>query len=392
MKVLIYLPEEKLAPAGGPLAVGYYYHQEIEKNKDVEVEFITAKEAHVNAVAKNVVSHLPSWINQIHRSIRKVAFINNYFKHSKDDGIDYNQYDAIHFHQTGDMYEVRNKLAEYKGLVILQSHSPMPWYQEQMEKVPSWARFVIKDYKKKFEDIDRYAFERADYLVFPCKEAEEPYEICWPYFNDFKRCNSHKFKYVLTGINSSYAKQDRQTILDKYCIPSNSFVISYIGRHNKVKGFDILKDICSIYFEKNHNAYVISAGKEAPISRLDHERWKEIGFTKDPHSIISASDVFILPNRMTYFDIVMIEILSLGKIVIASRTGGNRYFEGKAEGVLLYNTIDEAAKLLEKVNMMSVEERNKLEASNKLFFENYLTSKEMYRSYKTLLANIFMRQ
>lgn len=60
---------------------------------------------------------------------------------------------------------------------------------------------------------------------------------------------------------------------------------------------------------------------------LKDSRWKEVGWTNDSQSIIAASDVFVLPNRETYFDIIMLEVLSCGKIVIASRTGGNKYFE-----------------------------------------------------------------
>lgn len=44
MKVLIYLEEEKLAPKGGPYAVGYYYRKEMEKRKDNTLEF-----THVNS-------------------------------------------------------------------------------------------------------------------------------------------------------------------------------------------------------------------------------------------------------------------------------------------------------------------------------------------------------
>lgn len=33
MKVLVYLPEEKLAPKGGPFAVGYYYYEEMKRRE-----------------------------------------------------------------------------------------------------------------------------------------------------------------------------------------------------------------------------------------------------------------------------------------------------------------------------------------------------------------------
>lgn len=99
--------------------------------------------------------------------------------------------------------------------------------------------------------------------------------------------------------------------------------------------------------------------------------------------------MFVLPNRETYFDLVMLEVLSLGKIVVASRTGGNKYFEKmNVNGVLLYDTIDEAVEILEEINKMDLITRNKLEKSNLEFFEKNLTSSVMYENYKKMLQTI----
>ena len=48
---------------------------------------------------------------------------------------------------------------------------------------------------------------------------------------------------------------------------------------------------------------------------MDRSSW-----TNDPHSLINASDMFILPNKETYFDLIMLEVLSMGKIVLATNT------------------------------------------------------------------------
>lgn len=122
---------------------------------------------------------------------------------------------------------------------------------------------------------------------------------------------------------------------------------------------------------------------------LENPSWIEIGFTKDPYSLISAGDVFVLPNNETYFDLVMIEVLSLGKIVIASRTGGNKYYEkAGAKGVFLYDTLAEAEELVDKVKAMSKEERKKLEKENRCFYEKYLTSTVFYENYKKMVNEV----
>jgi glycosyltransferase involved in cell wall biosynthesis len=102
-----------------------------------------------------------------------------------------------------------------------------------------------------------------------------------------------------------------------------------------------------------------------------------------------SSDVFVLPNKETYFDIVMLEVLSLGKIVVASNTGGNKYFKKiNAEGIFLYNTIDEAVSLLNRVMDMPHEEKNRLEQFNKRLFNEKFTGEIFCNNYIELLNEL----
>ena len=229
----------------------------------------------------------------------------------------------------------------------------------------------------------------ADYVVFPCPDAEEPYYNNWKDYSDIKEARKDHFKYVLTGISQREAKVSKSEIRKKYNITNDEFVIVYVGRHNEVKGYGKLKELGKNILEKNRDIKFLIAGREGPLTRLENPSWIEIGFTKDPYSLISAGDVFVLPNNETYFDLVMIEVLSLGKIVIASRTGGNKYYEkAGAKGVFLYDTLAEAEELVDKVKAMSKEERKKLEKENRCFYEKYLTSTVFYENYKKMVNEV----
>lgn len=392
MKVLVYLPEEKLTPKGGPLSVGYYYNEEMKRRNEHTLEFnhIIQSHEHAHQKGRAITTRLPKWFNNVHRTIRGIINKSKFLKGKiVAPRRDFSEYDIIHFHECSDLYLERDNLKDYKGIVILQSHSPLPWSQEQCKDISPWYRRLIPKMEEKYDAIDRYCFEKADYVIFPCEEAEEPYIANWAFFKIFKSQNAHKFRYVLTGIMPANAKISRQEILAKYNIPNEDFVISYVGRHNTVKGYDLLKKIASKYLEIDNNSWVISAGNEAPFTRLKHPRWKEIGFTNDPHSLIAASDVFVLPNRVTYFDIVMIEILSLGKIVIASRTGGNKFFEKQGvEGILLYDSIEEAVDLLSRVKNLTSEEKLRLGQANKDFYNKMLSNSAMYDNYIKLLKTL----
>ena len=377
--VLVYISEDKLAPKGGPAAVCYYYQQEQKKQGDHFFEFLPCHKAEGE---NNESKHLRI-IDDLHSL---GAALKMMLLKPRKVKIDMSSYDIIHFHSTDALYQARTSLESFKGIVILQSHSPEPRGREMFASLPKWIRMMFPFLKRGYEQMDRYAFEHADYILFPCSDAEEPYFHVWPYYKKIHVTKKNSYRYVLTGIPEAKANRTREQVLEELNIPKSSFIISYVGRHNQIKGYDLFKKIGGEYIKQDESAWVVCAGKETPIKGLIHERWKEVGWTTDPHSYIGASDVFVLPNRETYFDIIMMELLSLGKIVIASNTGGNKWFSAhKCQGVFLYNSIDEAISLIKKVRNLTKEERKRLEEANQKFYRENLTVECMYNSYIKLL-------
>jgi glycosyltransferase involved in cell wall biosynthesis len=392
---LIFATKEGLAPKGGPSAVCYYYSQELDKRGTQDFSFIPSTEKKQNQnlhdLEKRYLSKLPEWLVGLYNDLKAIVKYNKMLggKYPISE-FDYAGYDIVHFHDVRQLYTRRYELENYKGIVVLQSHTPQPTGHELFNSIPAKIRFFIPNLRNRLKEMDRYAFERADYIIFPCPDAEEPYYNDWPEYKEIHDRKIRRYKYVLTGIPASTPKRSRNEVFNELSIPKENFVISYVGRHNEVKGYDNLKQIGSKFLNANNNTWVVCAGKEESLKRLDHDHWIEIGWTTDAHSYISASDVFVLPNKETYFDIVMLEVLSLGKIVVASRTGGNKYFEkAGCEGVLLYDTIDEAVNLLGKVKNMTIEEREKLGKKNYEFYLKHNTVSSMYDSYVETLHEIY---
>lgn len=393
-KTLVFMRKGMLKPAGGPAAVCYYYNQELERRKGSSFEFLDFPEANTSLHDKEekMASKIPKWLIDFYYYIKDIYKINKLLggRYPIIPFDDYNNYEIVHFHDTRTMYERRYELANYKGIVVLQSHSPQPLGHELYNVIPSSVRFFVPFIKKRFEKMDRYAFERADYIVFPCEEAEEPYYHNWPYYKHIHNSKQGHYRYVLTGIPECTPRRQKSSVLEELKLSEKNFLISYVGRHNEVKGFDLLKRIGEKFLSQDNDARIVCAGKEEPLKGLNNNHWIEIGWTNDAHSYISASDVFILPNRETYFDIVMIEVLSLGKIVIASRTGGNKYFEKAAcKGVFLYDTVDEAVDIIKNIKQMTTEDREALGAANKEFYKKHLSVSSMYDQYVATLEDIY---
>ena len=386
--ILVYIQTSMLAPRGGKLGYNYCLKSQLDKMGIKNIHYIDSKKTFAQSANDKIKSMDESWRKQFLVTAKSIY---NKFRTlygcSHRSLVDLSSYDIVHFHSTLDMYRVRDSLKSYTGIVVLTSHTPTIQSQEIYDALTNWEKMHMNWLYKNLIRIDDYGFRRADFIIFPCPDAEEPYYKNWPEYVKIKQEKRDCYRYLLTGTEARYAKLSRTEVCKQFDIPENAFIISYVGRHNEIKGYDTLKLLGERMLEKYPNAYFLIAGREDPLSGLEHPRWIEVGWTSDPHSLIAASDVFILPNKETYFDLVMLEVLSLGKIVIASNTGGNKYFKSiGAEGIFTYTTLEEAEELVQKVYAMGEEEKLVREQGNKRLF-NQQFSLEMFANNYVKLIN-----
>lgn len=377
---LIYFPEDKLKPSGGPAGYLYNLKQELTKLGNTQIAFLPAEKVIISK--DKLKGALPKRLVEFRKALRFTRM----YREKQTPPVDLNLYDTVHFHRTDDLYRCKEALDNYRGRVILTSHTPCARFQELIDMLNPTDAKLMKKKLQTLKVIDEYAFKRADYIVFPCEEAEEPYYHTW---NDYSEIREpEKYIYLPTGINPCSAKVTRDEIRKKYNIPANAFVISYVGRHNEIKGYDIVKEIGN-RFLNNSSVYFLIAGKEEPLKGLDNPRWIEVGWTNDPHSIIAAADMFILPNRETYFDLIMLEVLSLGQIVVASKTGGNKFFERfDSDGIRLYENISEACTIITELMKSDKTRLSKMKEDNKKVFLEEFTVTKFAREYVEVIQAI----
>lgn len=228
-----------------------------------------------------------------------------------------------HFHTTT-TFNHAIKLLNLNNINILMTHSPQPTYLELRDALLV-GKLSNKEQEKKVnkqKKVDIFSLKNADCVIFPCKEALSPYEAFFKEINfDYS-----KLRYVLTGVEPLLYNSNKNKFCKKNDIPLDKKIISYIGRKNKIKGFDKFLDLVK-RFENREDILFICAG--VGIDTPSFKNLVDFGWTNDPGSIINASDFVIVPNRDTYFDINMIQILSIGTPVITTPTGGNRWFLDK---------------------------------------------------------------
>ena len=126
-KVLIYMPEDLLAPVGGPRGYLYNLKQEIDRRGIINIYFLPPSEK------SKIV--LPSFLSGIWNSLSYTfSLYKGLYGNNHSAQIDLNEFDIIHFHDTWRMFISQDSLKTYKGKVVLTSHSPTilskEWHDE----------------------------------------------------------------------------------------------------------------------------------------------------------------------------------------------------------------------------------------------------------------------
>lgn len=383
-KVLIWYKSELLKRNGGPSTYLYNLKQYADQH-NLSIDFLSEMNLGDDKIYQETESNsTQSILYKIYNIVIPIFIRNiywgnvNLFKYLKDcnilnnqlyNQIDINQYDIIHFHTVKEFYKTVPLFTNYRGKVALTIHSPVPYYVELVQNFLDRKIFSLPFLIKKLRKIDEYAINKADVIIIPTEYSFESYSTYWKEFNYI--INEKKMAYVLTGIPEEEIQTDKITIRKELSIPDNALMLLYVGRHNRFKGYDILKKIGNEILNKYSDVHIVVCGKEAPLKGLNHERWKEVGWTDDPHSYINACDIFILPNKDTFFDLILLEVMSLGKTVMLSNTGGNKHFYDLNNSSMCFFNYHSINNILNTFDNL-YNQKSKLEMFSKVNYENYI--------------------
>lgn len=384
MKVLIYSKKNSLQPIGGPIGYLYNLSYGLKKIKDNEIYFLESAKKGPSFKSK-IKNQIPSNVWGALQLAKEI--LGTIVSDGKEYGHSFNEYDAVHFHSTADLYKNRELLKNYTGKIILTSHTPEAPYLEKRDlmKAKKLPKNIILKISKKLKKIDIYSFMRATDIIFPCKEAVEPYLNTFEFFrNNYKKLEK-KITYLPTGIIS-----EEHIVPEKKLLDSNTFRVCYIGRHNTIKGYDLLKEAAERIEKLDKNIQFIIAGKQGPLySNNSLKNWRELGWTNKPLEIEAACNLFVLPNRETYFDLALIEALSAPVVVLISKTGGNKYFERFKTNAINFFEPDDVDDLVNKILFIKKYcNTNQLKQENKVIFKKNFTAEIFAKNYVSTIRSI----
>lgn len=315
--------------------------------------------------------------------------------------LDIDQFDYVHIHMLQQVSQFRILFPNYRGKIILTTHCPSTWTDECLMAVASpksTLRKVIDAIKPILRPLvlreEVSVYKQADYLMFPCKGAREPYEIEKKVKDVFKD-SEKKFFYVPTSIEDYCPAVDCQKI-SEFGIPSNAFVIGYFGRHISVKGYDVLCHVGKELLDKYPNLYILCAGK-GDIEPIRHDRWIELGFIKNVDDLLPQCDLYLLPNKNTFFDIITLQVLRSAVPIIMSDTGGNKYFENlpqeDTKGISIFSKDNIGAFVERTRQLIKLKETNNemykaLRLANRNLYEKYFTMDKYINNYVNAINSL----
>lgn len=295
---------------------------------------------------------------------------------------------ALHFHWIPDFYAfLRYSRTADNYLKILMSHTPEAYSSQiitaDKAAFPFGTFFFFDRFLKSMENI---AFKGADILVFPSEGAMEPYYETMPGFSELIK--DKPIYFLPSGIEPALVKRPKQDFRRQYNIPANSFVVGYAGRYEPIKGFDVFVEVAKKLVNEKDIVFVAAGRGYIVPPKLPN--LIDVGWTHDTGSLINASDVLAVPNRRCYFDLVLLEALSIGIPVIASTAGGSKDVAKLAEGIYLVRGVNPESWVdaVGRVRALTVSQREYISSANRHAFYKYFTADKFTENYVNLYRTI----
>jgi glycosyltransferase involved in cell wall biosynthesis len=306
------------------------------------------------------------------------------------------EFDVIHFHSTWEVFNARRVLDDYRGKVVVMSHSPKPWHRELIEDFLGLRmESISKALAARVEKIDAFGFGRADAVMFPCEDSMESYSRRWPRFDGLVR--GKRLMFVPTAFEPLSAGIPGPGGLERAALglPAEGVVAFFAGRHTEVKGYDFLLERGPELLDRWPNLRIVCAGAENSRYKIAHPRWIELGWRKDVAQLMGAVDFYLLPNRETYFDLVLLEAMACRLPVVLSETGGNKYFKDYRSRGLRFFDIGSKSSFVDAVDSLmrlSSEGRKDAGAENAGIIRDSFTFKAFHENYLAQMADLASRK
>ncbi|NWF88558.1 MAG: glycosyltransferase family 4 protein [Ignavibacteriaceae bacterium] len=238
------------------------------------------------------------------------------------------EYDVLHAHDTRSMYYLKKIKDKKKILTIHSDGSIVNTLQNYLGDSS-----ISKDIMNKYLLYENESLKIADVITFPSQAArdlflEEKAEI---------GIDLNKIKVVYNGIDTQFIDNINvdENFKKKYFLPEDFDVIIFnAASHISIKNIDIVIDTV-YHLKKKYNirALLLNAGSGPNTTKLltkirSLNLNSQVRFLGRVPSIeiiklLKSADILISAAERVVFDMIILEALMAGSVIIASNRGGN---------------------------------------------------------------------
>ncbi len=279
-----------------------------------------------------------------------------------------------------------------KQKVLIMPHSPTDLSAEIVENwrsslgpSPVWAKV-----HRTLAEVEFQALLSCDGILVPCVHSLASY-----FSDDSKKREqllSLRIYEVLSGVEERRAFRSREEVLTSLGISPDRKVIGFFGRYHPHKGYDLFSQAAQLAHQSgDQELFFVSAGSGPLASPKGLPNYKDLGYvTSGLGDLLAAVDLVVVPNRVHYFDLLVLEALSLGKVVLTSPVGGALCL--KAPGIFLLEEISPNSLYLRSKSLLAnPSSMAKLGAANRqVYLEKYTL--ERFAERHILLAHELLNQ
>lgn len=300
-----------------------------------------------------------------------------------------NKVDIIHFHDVLSAYIFISffKKNTFYPKTVLTIQSVGPFYNE----FPLFSgEKLSKIFLKRMEEM---AIRGVDALTFPSRGAK----IQYLKFVDTDQRSElrRKISIIYNAIDTNSVKSAisiSNIVKERVYNPKGRYNILTVSRLHYTKGVDRLPEIANA-LRKCNFCLVGNGNMKGILLKKTHKYKIEnlVLIDKMQHDLllklISSSDLFLMLSRSTVFDLVMLEAMCLGKIVLATDIAGHD--EMITNGVNGYLTsIDKIPQSIQKISKFSRAKRRLIETAARSTVHKFFSPSSIMKSYENLYIKL----
>jgi glycosyltransferase involved in cell wall biosynthesis len=287
--------------------------------------------------------------------------------------------DLVVVHNIETLDKIMRYIDRQRTAVAIIQHGPTTsTYQNATNFDPNMTVTEAKEYPivNKIHQKELGFYKTVDFIICPCPEAMEAYSDFYPEWNSIMK---DKMAICLTGTHRPQIINSREEWRKKLNIPETAVMAVYIGRYHPHKGFDILMQAVELAQKKIDKEFylVCAGGRDAGQKKIKNVL--HIGYTNDVGGLLNASDFMINSNKYSFFDLSILEALSLSKPILLTDAGGNKEIKRLIPEIEMVktNALDLADGIIKMINKNlnadtgAISEKYKKHFSPSAFVENH---------------------